>query len=134
MSTIFQVVSQVQNMQRIRRCGSCFQGYHSLIKKADISKKKSTTKGYRCWIRVCSCTTVKSPGQEKSAKQTGKACLKMQEENQMSCLLGSMEVLTYTWQFHLLMVHIIDSFKQSGHLCCSSGETNQHKNSSLILI
>ena len=44
MSTIFQVVSQVQNMQRIRRCGSCFQGYHSLIKKADISKKKKHNK------------------------------------------------------------------------------------------
>lgn len=67
MSIKFQVVFHMQNMQRVRKGAPCFQGYHSLMEKADTSKKKKAQqKAMGVEIRVCSCTIVQQPGQEKS--------------------------------------------------------------------
>lgn len=128
MPTIFQVVSQMQNMQRIRKCGPCSQGHHSLMEKAETSK--SITKGNRCWIKslfTYNSTTTRARGvsgvdREGGCRRKTRWAVSLETRKRPAVLDNSIGSQNLFFQ------------SNPEHLCCSSGKINQHTISRLILI
>lgn len=102
-STRFQVMSQMQTMRRGRnRGGPCSQGYYSLIEKAETSRKHNK----RLLVLNSEHVHIHS-----TITEAGEGCPKMEQETQMRCLLGNVEVVNCAWRCRRAMLHIDDSLK-----------------------